>query len=319
MSAYPPSPVLVHANDDVDLSVLTWNLGGSKRPALLVHGLASNATLWSGVADWLVSEDHPVAAVDLRGHGHSSKPEVGYDFATIGSDLLGVLSHLGWIAAEPVVAGQSWGANVVLDFAAHHRSALAGLVLVDGGTIELSARFADWPTCKAALTPPNLLGVQYSAFEAMVRSHHPDWPESGIAGTVANMEVLQDSTIRPWLSLEHHLQILRNLWEHRPSELYRLISCPVTLLVADDPTNTRWMAGKRREVALAAAGIADCDVQWIRGDHDLHAQFPQAVAKLISDTPERTSLGTAKNIAPVDPSLAMDASQDRQASPGANS
>lgn len=288
MIAHPPSPIFVHVGDDVELSVLTWNLQGPKRPTLLVHGLASNATLWSGVADSLALDGHPVAAVDLRGHGRSSKPDVGYDFATINSDLLAVLGRLGWVTGEPVIAGQSWGANVVADFSAHNPDALAGLVLVDGGTIELSARFADWPTCKAALTPPNLAGVKFPDFEEMIRSRHPDWPESGIAGTLGNMEVLEDSTIRPWLSLEHHLQILRNLWEHRPSELYRLIDCPVTLIVADDPTNTRWMTGKRQEVAVAATAIADCDVHWIPGDHDLHAQYPELVAKLIQGTPERS-------------------------------
>ena len=108
MIAHPPSPIFVHVGDDVELSVLTWNLQGPKRPTLLVHGLASNATLWSGVADSLALDGHPVAAVDLRGHGRSSKPDVGYDFATINSDLLAVLGRLGWVTGEPVIAGQSW-------------------------------------------------------------------------------------------------------------------------------------------------------------------------------------------------------------------
>ncbi len=279
----------VQVEDGVELSVLTWNLRGDARPALLVHGLASNACLWCGVGDFLASLGHPVAAVDLRGHGHSSKPEGGYDFETIGADLLEVIDHLAWTDRAPVIAGQSWGANVVLDFTAHHAGCAGGLVLVDGGTIELSSRFADWPTCKAALTPPDLRGVPFSDFEKMVRSHHPDWPESGIAGTLKNMEVQGDGTIRPWLSLEHHLQILRHLWEHRPSELYSKISCPTTVIAADDASNARWMPGKRQEVEAAGSAIANCDVQWLRGDHDLHAQHPALVADLIHNTPDRPS------------------------------
>ena len=318
MSSSPPSPILVDVGEGVELSVLTWNLDGAARPALLVHGLASNATLWSGVAESLAANGHPVAAVDLRGHGHSSKPDVGYDFASINSDLRSVLGRLGWVSGEPVVAGQSWGANVVLDFAAHNPDALSGLVLVDGGTIELSSNFADWPTCKEALTPPKLTGIKIGDFEEMIRSRHPDWPETGIAGSIANMEVLEDSTIRPWLSLDHHLQILRYLWEHRPSELYRLVGCPVTLIVAEDPTNARWMAGKRHGVTSAAAALANCEVRWVRGDHDLHAQFPALVAGLIEATPERSES--------VPPSHTLDglaASEDgwsgQLASPGAGS
>lgn len=157
----------------VDLSVLIHRPaagaggcgGGAKdgragRPVLAVHGLASNARLWDGVASALVADGHPVAAVDQRGHGLSDKPANGYDFATLTSDLVAVADHLGWVGARrPVVAGQSWGANVAVELAARHPDRVAALVLVDGGTIELSGRFADWPTCEAALTPPPLDGT----------------------------------------------------------------------------------------------------------------------------------------------------------------
>ena len=123
---------------------------------LLVHGLASNARLWDGVADRLAASGHPVAAVDQRGHGQSDKPDDGYDFATLTGDLLALLADLGWQdERRPWVAGQSWGANVVLELAVRHPDATQGLVLVDGGTMELGHRFADWPTCEAALAPPD--------------------------------------------------------------------------------------------------------------------------------------------------------------------
>ena len=109
-----------------------------------------------------------------------------------------MLADLGWRDdRRPWVAGQSWGANVVLELAARHPDATGGVVLVDGGTIELASRFADWPTCEAALAPPPLIGTPAAGFERMIRAHHPDWPESGIAGTLANVEVLPDGTIRP--------------------------------------------------------------------------------------------------------------------------
>ena len=44
---------------------------GPRRAYLLVHGLASNARLWDGVARRLAGAGHAVAAVDLRGHGRS--------------------------------------------------------------------------------------------------------------------------------------------------------------------------------------------------------------------------------------------------------
>jgi len=46
-------------------------------PFVLVHGLASNARLWDGVARRLAGAGHSSAAVDLRGHGRSDKPDTG--------------------------------------------------------------------------------------------------------------------------------------------------------------------------------------------------------------------------------------------------
>jgi pimeloyl-ACP methyl ester carboxylesterase len=266
----------------VTLNVLTSVADGGGTPVLLVHGLASNARLWDGVAQRLAEAGHPVAAVDQRGHGRSDKPDDGYDFATLTDDLAAVMTTLGWTPTRaPVVAGQSWGGNVVLELAARHPDLASAVVLVDGGTIQLSARFADWPTCEAALAPPPLTGTTAADFERLLRSYHPDWPESGIAGTLANVEVLADGTIRPWLSRPHHMTILRHLWEHQPSTRYSLITAPVLIVPAEDPANPRWMAEKRDEVAKATAALDLSVTRWITGDHDLHAQHPDLIAELI--------------------------------------
>jgi pimeloyl-ACP methyl ester carboxylesterase len=269
--------------DGVRLSVVTAGLDGASTPVLLVHGLASNARLWDGVAALLVSRGHPVAAVDQRGHGLSDKPTEGYDFVTLTADLAELISEIGWADRAPFVAGQSWGGNVVVELAARHPGASCGIGLVDGGTIELTSRFADWPTCQVALAPPQITGTPASEFERMIRAHHSDWPEAGIAGTLANVEVLDDGTIRSWLSRENHMTILRHMWEHHPSERYEAVGVPVLMVMADDPTNQRWMAGKRQEVERAAALLPSSQTHWITGDHDLHAQHPGLVADLIHE------------------------------------
>jgi pimeloyl-ACP methyl ester carboxylesterase len=268
-------------DEAVMLSAIPWNLEGELRPVLLVHGLASNARLWDGVAADLAGRGHPVLAVDQRGHGLSSKPDDGYDFATVTRDLHRLLTRMRWLERRPVIAGQSWGGNVVVDFGARYPDAAGAFVLVDGGTIDLASRFADWPTCEAALAPPPLAGTPFSQIENWIRNAHQDWPEQGIQGTLANMEVLEDGTVRPWLSRPHHMTILRHLWEHKPRDLYPQVREPVLLLVAEDPTNARWMGGKRQEVAAAVGNLARADVRWIAGDHDLHAQYPAQVAELI--------------------------------------
>ena len=140
-------------------------------PFVLVHGLASNARLWDGVATVLAAAGHQVFAVDLRGHGRSSKPAGPYDVATVAGDLATVIERLG--IDRPVVAGQSWGGNVVLEVAARRPELVRGIVCVDGGWLEPSRDFADWDACRAALSPPRLAGRRMVEIEGYMRSAHP--------------------------------------------------------------------------------------------------------------------------------------------------
>lgn len=263
----------VPVHDGLTLNLLEWP-GRADPGFLLVHGLASNARMWTGVAEELVAAGYAVAAVDLRGHGRSDKPEEGYGVDTVAADLLRVLDDLGW--SRPVVAGQSWGGNVVLQLAADHPDRVRGVVGVDGGDIELAARFPDWEACAQALAPPHLAGLAATEFEAMVRSSDRDWPESGIAGFLANVETRADGTVAPWLSLDRHMQVLRGLWEHRPSIRYASLKTPVVFLAADD--STAWVERKREQLDTVTATLPRCTVKWMRGDHDLHAQHPGEVA-----------------------------------------
>ena len=124
----------------IGLSARRWPAtGGEQPPMLLVHGLASNARMWDGVGDALARLGHEVAAVDLRGHGQSEKPDSGYDFGTVTTDLRDVARGLGW--ERPVVVGQSWGGNVAVELAARAPGAVRGVAGIDGGAIDLRARF----------------------------------------------------------------------------------------------------------------------------------------------------------------------------------
>lgn len=268
----------VEVADGVALSVYHREGAGDERaPFLLVHGLASNLHLWDGVAEALVASGHTVAAPDLRGHGSSAKPDGGYDLATLADDLVGVLGALELDRA--VVAGQSMGAHVALELAWRFPERVRGVACIDGGWIELRRRFADWQTCAAALRPPIVAGRRLADMETMLRTRHPDWPEAGIRGVLACFDHRPDGTVAPWLTLERHLSLLRSMWDHRPSARYGEIQVPVLLVPARRESVDE---ESRRQVEEAAAALPRSRVQWMEGDHDLHAQHPEAVAALLS-------------------------------------
>ncbi len=275
-----PEEGRVAGSDGTALAVRRWK-GTGGVAFLLVHGLASNARLWDGVATRLAARGYGVTAIDQRGHGRSDKPDHGYDFATVTADLVAAIDALG--LDRPVVAGQSWGANVALDLAAHHHGVARGVACVDGGWIDLR-RFATWDDCAAAMAPPTIAGTPLRQVEEYLRRAHPDWPPEGIAGTLANFEVRPDGTVAPRLTLERHLAILRALWEHRPAELYPLVDVPVLLVPCDD--GTAWTDEKRRQVAAAEAGLARSRTAWFRADHDVHAQHPGEIADLLAGCAE---------------------------------
>jgi hypothetical protein len=171
---------------------------------------------------------------------------------------------------------------VVVELAAVHPVATRGIVCVDGGWIDLQAGFPDWEACRAALSPPRLVGRPRAELERRFRSMHADWPETGIQGALANFEIRADGTIAPWLTFERHIAVLRGLWEHRPSQRYRSIGVPALLMPADMGDAER-KARTQADLATAAAAIACTRICWVAGDHDIHAQHPDEVAGVIHE------------------------------------
>ncbi len=263
---------------ELQLSIREWP--GQERPFLLVHGLASNARTWDGVAQRLNAAGHHVVAIDQRGHGLSDKPSTGYDFAQITSDLRALIESLE--LRRPILAGQSWGGNVVLHFAARQADVAGGLVLVDGGFADLSGPGgATWDEISERLRPPNLLGTPRPGMIDRFRTHHPEWDDLQIEMQMGNYETLDDGTIRPWLSLDRHMAILRAMWDEPPSPLFERVSAGVLIAVAD-PSNPEQKRTSRDSAANAAARMPRTEVKHFEGaPHDIHIDRPIALADWI--------------------------------------
>jgi len=272
----------VKLDTGVRLHTRQWQ--GEKRPFLLVHGLGSNCLTWEAVAQRLAAAGHAVVTVDQRGHGLSEKPASGYDFATVAGDLAALIRHLG--LDRPIVAGQSWGGNVVLAFGVHHPGLAHGLCFVDGGFLDLQSRSLNgaaptWEATRQRLTPPPLDGTSLEDLRARIRADNPEWSEWGIEATLHNLEHLPDGTVRRRLPHGPHQIIIRALWDQRPPELYAKVQEPVLVCPAEDGVSA-WLGAKIHQVAAAESGLPRVEVHWFHHTaHDIHVHRPDALARLM--------------------------------------
>jgi pimeloyl-ACP methyl ester carboxylesterase len=88
---------------------------GSGRPLVLVHGIAESRRIWDPLVAPFLTAGYRVIAVDLRGHGGSSRV-APYDLATMAADLAAVLEVEG--ADDALLVGHSLGGVVVSAYAA---------------------------------------------------------------------------------------------------------------------------------------------------------------------------------------------------------
>ncbi len=70
-------------------------LPGTGTPLLLVHGIGSSADTWGDIPERLSALGHHVVAVDLCGHGESSKGPGDYSLGSLASTLRDLLDDRG--------------------------------------------------------------------------------------------------------------------------------------------------------------------------------------------------------------------------------
>ncbi len=254
--------------------------GGS--PAILaLHGLASNARWWDLVAERL-SPELRVVAPDLRGHGLSDKPRTGYSFADVVTDLRGLCDAAG--LDRVIVAGHSWGASVALWFAATLPERTAGCVCVDGGVGSLRDHLPTWREAEERLRPPRLSELT----EATVREWAANGPLADGGGPEAAGEILLgnfepdgNGGLNPCLRLDHHMEIVRGLYELDAQDLLTRVMCPVLLVPARGGPWAVEMKARAIQRAQDALGPS-VRATWVDGGHDLPVQRPAEVADAIS-------------------------------------
>lgn len=135
----PPRKTLTLPNK-ITLSYLEWSNNEATdepntentTPLLLLHGMADHALVWLSLGNAL-SQKYHIIAPDLRGHGQSSKPETGYQFADTIEDLEALMAHFHWTSAH--ILAHSWSAKMAAIWARQSPSRFKSLMLIDPALI----------------------------------------------------------------------------------------------------------------------------------------------------------------------------------------
>jgi long-chain acyl-CoA synthetase len=112
----------------VRLSAIDISPDYPRRTIVFLHGFGGQAIQWRYQLQKF-SRENRVIALDMRGHGHSDKPDSSYSMEELQSDLRNALEALGVV--EPfILVGHSFGGAVAAEFAFQHPDRVDKLILI---------------------------------------------------------------------------------------------------------------------------------------------------------------------------------------------
>jgi len=124
----PPDGFTSARTETLDVNLHYVRDGGAGETVILMHGWPQTWASWIEVMP-LLSADHDVIAVDIRGAGESDAPEGGYDKKTMAGDILGLMDELGIESAN--IVGHDIGGMTAFAFASQFPERAATVTIVD--------------------------------------------------------------------------------------------------------------------------------------------------------------------------------------------
>ena len=150
-------------DNDVVLSRANFISQGTGSPVLMIHGLAASLHDWDFLSPELVKAGFAAYALDLLGHGDSSKPESRiYKMEWLMNHFVAWLEEL-HLSEPAVLIGHSLGGYLALEYARLFPEQTRALVLVD-------------PFYSQQQLPPWLrLIYQYPGVSGFIAHKTPEW------------------------------------------------------------------------------------------------------------------------------------------------
>ena len=236
---------------------------------LFLHGLSSSSYLWVPLIKEFESGKSDIYCLDLRGHGLTDKPEGNYSLETLANDVLNFIKKKN--LKNIIMIGQSMGGDLGVSICQKVNERIVGCIGIDGGAINLKKNFESKKVALEKLRPPDLDGMDKDVMLTRLRKNWPDWSEDAIMGQFSIFSVNKDNKITKRLSLINHLKILESLWENDSISNLKNIKVPLLLILVKYNTDLTFIKDSNVRI----------DIERVNGDHDIHAQKPKLVHKII--------------------------------------
>jgi pimeloyl-ACP methyl ester carboxylesterase len=266
-------------------------------PLLLVHGIGSTGDAWAPVVDRLTAAGLCTIAVDLPGHGRSSKKAGDYSLGALASTLRDLLTHLE--VSRCILVGHSLGGGIALQFSYQYPERLAALALVSSGGLgkETSAvlRWTALPgsglVIAAAFNPLTLavlsgLGRVFSAAGRRI-------PAAFAPSTIDRLREIADPDHR-----NAFLSILRAVVDQSGQKVSALARLP---LLANTPTLIVW--GQNDHILPVSHGMRahamlprSTFIVFADAGHEPHVDDPDAMAELLIELAEESDRLSSRRV-----------------------
>jgi pimeloyl-ACP methyl ester carboxylesterase len=288
-----PAGFVVEVAPGDRIHFLDWGEPGEP-PVLLIHGLSNTAWSWTPVARRLRSVRH-VVAMDLRGHGLSDAPTVGYDPPGFTDDVLAVAEGSGLLPSADdrvVLAGHGFGAIVAAWAAVALADRCAGLVLVDGGweSIETSTGMDVEEFLRNLDEPPEVLRSMATFLADRAGFDPSTWDADQERAARATVVETHAGKVVP-ATRPHALEAcVRAMFDYDPAAVLARVTCGIVALrAADDEEGTRAAALAAISDARVALGLDPIRAEAFERDgHNLMRYRPDAVSAAIASIAEPT-------------------------------
>src|SRR5260370_41756789 len=154
-----------------------YEIPGSGRPLVLLHGNLSTISTSFGKVLPKLSSTRRIIAVEQQGHGHTADIDRPLSIEQWAEDTSALLRHLKIEQAD--FFGYSSGGAVALEIALHSPALVRKLVFAGGTSISSDGLYPELLAAGEAMKPEDLDGSPFQQEYASVAPHPENWHRLG--------------------------------------------------------------------------------------------------------------------------------------------